>query len=64
MEADSEAFGIIMVLDSTHLGPVAYVIQYDFTIPLGVIGGCQVTITDVEEVLYTATFTGALGAIQ
>ena len=63
MEADSETFVIFMLLDlMKHLGPVVYRIRYDLTLPLGVSGGCQVTIIDVELMLYAVTFTGALGA--
>jgi len=52
----------VFVLPATP--PVVNSIRYDLTIPLGVIGGCQFTIIDVELMLCDVTFTGALGAVD
>jgi len=41
-----------------------YSIRYDRIMPLGVSGGSQVTMIDVELILYAFTFNGSLGAVE
>jgi len=55
---------VLVVLILPAVSPAEYSTRYDLTIPLGTIGGCQVTIIDVELMVYAATSTGALGAKQ
>jgi len=52
---------LVVLMESVNL-PLLYSTRYDLTMPLGVIGGCQVTIIDVELILFDAIIIGALGA--
>ena len=53
---------VTVVLISSVLLPLLYSTRYDLKIPLGVIGGCHVTIIEVELILCDVTLIGELGA--
>jgi len=63
MMTDSEMSLVVMLLIMPSV-VLLYSIQYDWIMPLGVSGGSQVTMIDVELILYAVIFNGSLGAVE